>query len=402
MLTDTLIRAAKPREKAYKLADARGLYLLVNPNGSRWWRWKYYFEGREKLLSFGVYPDITLKDARDRCDETRRLVAKKIDPSALRKAEKFALANTFAALALEWLEKRKMEKAAAKTMVKYNWMLESFVLPQIGRRPIANIAAADLLSMLRRIEARGKYETCGRVKHLCGQIFLHAIPTGRALRDPTQDLRGALITPKTRHHAAITDPARIGELMRAIDGYQGHVATQFALKLAPLLFVRPGELRGAEWSEINLELAEWRIPAGRTKMKKVEHVVPLSRQAIKLLTELQTWSGQSNYLFPSPRSNKRPISENSVTAALRRMGYSGDQMTWHGFRTLASTRLNEAGFAPDVIELQLAHKDQNEVRDAYNRASRLTDRMEMMQSWADYLDRLRAGKVAEFRKRKAA
>ena len=389
MLTNTVIRAAKPKEKPYKLTDGRGLYLLVNTSGSRWWRFKYYFQGREKLLSLGVYPDISLKDARERCDDARKSVAKQIDPSAQRKAERASDANSFRAVAAEWLE-MKSKEIVPKTLQKTRWLLDDLVLPQIGEKPIAKIVASELLTMLKRIEARGKHETCQRAKQLCGQVFRYAIITDRAERDPTQDLRGALVTPKTKHHAAITEPARIGQLLRAMNDYQGHVPTQFALKLAPLFFVRPGELRAAEWTELNLANAEWRIPAHRMKMRE-EHVVPLARQAIDLLTELQAWTGKGTYLFPSPISNKRPLSENSITAALRRMGYSGQEMTWHGFRSMASTRLNEAGWHPDLIELQLAHMERNDIRDAYNRATRLPERRKMMQAWADYLESLTVG-----------
>jgi integrase len=387
-LTETTVKAAKPAAKPYKRFDDRGLYLLVTPEGGRWWRLKYRYAGRERGISLGTYPDVSLKAARDRRDAARRLVAAGIDPSAQRKSEKLARALTFEALAREWLE---LKKSALATLThrKRAQRFEDHVFPYLGSRPIGAITPADLLAVLRRVEARGKHETAHRLRSESGQIFRYAIATGRAERDVTADLRGALAPVVVRNHAAITEPARIGELLRAIEGYRGQPATECALKLLPLVFVRPGELRGAEWSELDLDAAEWRIPAARMKMRE-PHLVPLSRQAVALLRDLEPITGAGRYLFPSLRTAERPISSNTLNAALRRLGYSGDEMVSHGFRSMASTCLNEQGWHPDLIELQLAHAERNEVRGAYNRAQRLEERRQMMQAWADYLDGLRA------------
>jgi len=388
MLTETQIRAAKPGEKPYKLFDERGLFLLVSPDGGRWWRFKYRLEGREKGLSLGIYPDVPLKRARERRDEARRLVADGIDPSSRRKAQKAALADTFEAVAREWLD-MKRKALAEVTSDKRLQRFEAFLFPRLGRRPISTITAPELLDALRRVERHGKNVTAHRLRSESGQIFRYAIATGRAERDIAADLRGALTPVVVKNHAAITDPAGIGQLLRAIDSYQGQQTTEAALKLAPLVFVRPGELRKAQWEEINLDGTEWRIPAARMKMRET-HIVPLSRQAVAILRDLHSVTGPDGYVFPGLRDSNRPMSENALTAALRRMGYTGDEMTWHGFRSLASTALNEQGFPPDVIELQLAHKERNEVRAAYNKAQRLEERRKMMQSWADYLDTLKA------------
>jgi integrase len=388
-LTDTELKALKPRGKPYKRADERGLYVIVTPDGARWWRFRYRYGGREKLISLGTYPDTSLKLARDKRDGARQDLAAGIDPSAKREAEKSARADTFEAVAREWLALHK-KKLAENTLDKATWMLEEFVFPHIGNRPISDVEPADLLKLLRRIEARGKHETAHRVRQRCGQVFRFAVASGRATRDPAADLKGALAPVKVQSHAAIIEPKRIGELLRAIDGYQGQPAVMFALKLAPLVFVRPGELRGAEWLEFDLKEGEWRIPGRRMKMGE-PHLVPLSTQAVALLEELHKHTGEGRLLFPSLSSKDRPISDNTLNAALRRLGYSGDEQTAHGFRSIASTRLNELGFSPDVIELQLAHAERNKVRAAYNRAERLAERRKMMQAWADYLDGLKSG-----------
>ncbi|MFT3905624.1 MAG: integrase arm-type DNA-binding domain-containing protein [Steroidobacteraceae bacterium] len=390
-LTDAAIKAAKPKEKPYKLSDGKGLFLLVTPKGGRWWRLRYAHGGKEKLLSLGTYPEISLSRARARRDEARSQVAEGLDPSAVRKQARAARDDTFGAVATEWLGKQK-HKLTAGAYARANWMLEKLLIPYIGEKPIAQIEPPDLLEALRRTEARGRHETAHRAKGMAGRIFRYAVAEGRAKRDPSADLRGALTTPVTRNYPAITDPARVGELLRAIDGYSAQPVTEYALKLAPLLFVRPGELRGARWEEFTLTGTEplWRIPAERMKMRE-EHLVPLARQAVELLTRLHPLTGPRGYLFPSVRSSVRPISENTINAALRRLGYTREQMTGHGFRSTASTLLNEQGFPPDVIELQLAHKEQNEVRAAYNRAKRLAERRQMMQQWADYLDVLKHG-----------
>jgi integrase len=388
-LTDSAIRSLKPPQKACKLFDGGGLFLLVKPNGARLWRMKYRVDGREKLISFGQYPDVPLKSARERRDEARRLIAARVDPSAKRKAERAATSDTFEAIAREYLE-LKSKSLSARTYDKKLGRFEAFAFPFIGKLPITSIAAPQLLAALRRIEERGNHETAHRVRAECGEVFRYAIATGRAERDPTGDLRGALAPVVVRNHAAITEPIKIGQLLRAIDGYQGQPATEYALKLLPLVFVRPGELRAAEWSEFDLETAEWRIPGSRMKMRE-PHIVPLSRQAVALLRDLQPLTGAGRYLFPSLRGGDRPISNNTLNASLRRLGYTGDEMVSHGFRSMASTCLNEQDWHPDLIELQLAHAERSKVRAAYNRASRLGERRKMMQAWADYLDTLRAG-----------
>ena len=389
MLNDTKVRSAKSREKAFKLSDERGLFLLVTPTGSRLWRLKYRLNGREKLISLGAYPDVTLKRAREKRDAARTLIADGIDPSAQRKAERAALAQSFEGVAKEWLELQ-TKSLAPETISILTARLDSGLYPYIGSRPISAITAQELLVALRRIEARGRHETAHRVRALAGRVFRYAVATGRAHHDVAADLKGALAPVKSKHFASVTDPARVGELMRAIHGYSGHPVTALALKLAPLVFVRPGELRAAEWPEFDLENAEWRIPGERMKMGE-PHLVPLSRQALAILRELQPLARGGRYLFPSLRTRDRPMSDNTINAALRRMGYTSQEQTGHGFRSMASTLLNEQGFPPDVIELQLAHTERNKVRAAYNKAQRLPERRKMMQAWADYLDGLRSG-----------
>ena len=387
MLTEARIRAAKPRQKPYKLSDSRGLYLLISRAGGRLWRFRYRYAGRESMLGLGSYPEVPLKTARDRCDEMRRIVAAGSNPAAFRREQRLSKENTFAAIAAEWLAKQHFKGA---TLKKARWTFDSLINPYIGAAPIKALTPPAILEALRKLEARGKHETAHRTRQRISQVFRYAIASGHAESDPTRDLRGALTSVAQRSHPAIIEPARVGELLRAIDGYVGDPSTVAALRLAPLLFVRPGELRGAQWSEFDLEAAEWRISAARMKMGE-QHIVPLSRQALAILRELQPLTGHARYLFPSLRTRERPISENTLNAALRRLGYSKDEMTAHGFRAMASTLLNEQGFPPDVIELQLAHAERNQVRAAYNRAQRLAERRQMMQAWADYLDRLRAG-----------
>jgi integrase len=400
MLTDLAVRAAKPRERPYKLWDAGGMFLMVTPRGSRWWRLKYRVDGREKSLSLGVYPRVSLALARERRERAKELIEAGIDPSEQRQAEKRSRSASFESVAREWLAlqaktdaKHKQAAFSKRTWDRALGMFERLIFPHIGRRPIAKITVPELLQFLKRIEASGHHDTCHRAKQRCGQVFRYAIVTGRAERDLTADLRGALAPVRTKNFAAITDPVRIGELMRDIDSYCGYKVTTLAMKLAPLVFVRPGELRAAEWKEFDLDRAEWRIPAERMKMRE-EHLVPLSTQALQIIRELQALTGDGRYVFPSPRMFAKPMSENAITAALRRMGYTGNEMTWHGFRSLASTCLNEQGWHPDLIELQLAHAERNKVRAAYNRAQRLAERRRMMQSWADYLDELRTEKNA--------
>lgn len=386
-LTDVSIRHSKPVDRPVKLFDGDGLFLLALPSGARWWRFKYRLSGREKLISLGTYPDISLKLARDRRDEARRLIEAGGDPSEKRRAEKESEANTFEGIALEWLQVQS-KALDARTFKKKKSRFEDFIFPYLGRSPISLIKAPELLRALKRIEARGKHETAHRVRSECAAVFRFAIASGRADHNPTDALRGALAPVMAQNRPAITDPLRIGELLRAIDGYRGHQPTEFAMKLLPLTFVRPGELRLAEWPEFNLEGAEWRIPAARMKMGE-QHIVPLSKQVLELLRALKPLTGSGRYLFPSILSDDRAISDNTVNAALRRLGFSGDEMVSHGFRSMASTCLNEQGWHPDLIELQLAHAERNEVRSAYNRAQRLAERRTMMQAWADYLDGLR-------------
>jgi integrase len=391
VLTESKIKAAKPREKAHKLFDERGLFLLVPLTGARLWRFKYRIGGREKLLSLGAYPDVSLKRAREKRDDARKLVADGSDPSAQRKAAKAAGADTFRAVADEWIALQ-AKTLADETVSILRGRLQTVLYPAFGSRPIASIEPPDLLAVLKRIEARGTSETAHRLRSLAGRVFKYAIATGRAKRDISADLHGALAPVVVTNFAAVTSPKRIGELLRAIDGYQGQPSTAMALKLAPYVFVRPGELRGARWAEFDLDAKdpEWRLPAERMKMDE-EHVVPLSTQAVEILRDLQPLTGDGELLFPGLRSPHRPISENSMNAALRRLGFSQTEHTSHGFRSMASTCLNEQGWHPDLIELQLAHAERNKVRAAYNRASRLAERRKMMQAWADYLDGLKAG-----------
>jgi len=396
MLNDTRVRNARRANRPIKLSDSGGLYLLIQPNGSRLWRLAYRFGGKQKTLAIGVYPTVTLKHAREKRDEAKRLLVDNIDPSTQRRMEKLKTASghTFRAVAEEVLVKLEREGRTEVTLAKKRWLLD-FAYPAIGERPIAEITAPEVLAVLRKVEARGRYETARRLRSTCGMVFRYAIATGRAERDLSVDLRGALTAPKVIHRATIVDPAGIGALLRAIEDYDGLPLTKSALKLAPLLFVRPGELRKAEWAEFDLEHAEWRIPAAKMKMRRL-HRVPLSRQALAIIRDLQTFSRDGRWLFPSVRSISRPMSENTLNAALRRLGYSKEQMTSHGFKGMASTRLNEMGcWNADAIERQLAHQESSDVRRAYMHAAEFwPERVRMMQAWADYLDELReAGKV---------
>jgi integrase len=368
------------------------MYLLVSPNGARYWRFDYRFQGKRKTISVGVYPEVPLRLARERRDQARADIAADIDPSKKRQAEKQANGNTFEAIAREWFDRFKSGWVGTHSE-RIIRRFERDIFPWIGSRSISAITAPDLLSPLRRIEERGAVETAHRALQNCGQVFRYAIATGRAERDPSSDLRGAIPPSKGKNLAAITEPARIGELLRAIDGYSGTFTTRCALRLAPLLFVRPGELRHAEWKEIDFDAAEWRIPAARMKMKE-PHIVPLATQAIAVLRELHTCTGRDRYVFPSERTKQRPMSENAILAALRRMGYANDEMTGHGFRAMARTVLDEVlGQRVDWIEHQLAHAVKDANGRAYNRTAHLPQRHKMMQTWADYLDKLRAGET---------
>jgi integrase len=394
-LTDSLVRTAKPKARPYKLKDGGGLYLLVTPGDTRQWRLRYTFGGQESMIALGTYPATSLKAARQMRSEMRTAIEAVRNPAAEKRALRTSNANTFEVVAREWLAKQPF---TPKTYAKARWTFEDLLFPFIGTRPVAALTAPELLEVFRRLERRGKIETAHRSKQRVGQVIRYGIATGRAERDPTADLRGALAPVKVQNRAALTNPRDIAQLLRAIDGYRGHYSVEAAFRLAPLVFVRPGELRGAEWTEIDLDAAEWRIAAHRTKMRR-QHIVPLANQAVTMLRDLHPLSGRGRYVFPSPRTFTRPLSDNAITSALRRIGYTGEQMSWHGFRAMASTMLNEKGLPPDVIELQLAHEERNEVRAAYNRAQRLEERRKMMQFWADYLDELRLGtNVIPFRR----
>jgi len=402
MLSDTQIRATMPADTPIRLRDSQGLYLEITPSGGRWWRLKYRFGGKEKLLSMGTYPDTTLKAARDKRDRAREQLANGIDPSEARRAEKASRAapvlNGFEVVAREWhatVHRAQVSPGhAARTLIR----LEQDVFPWLSGVPIGEIKAPQMLQTMRRIEARGAIETAHRALQACGQVFRYAIATGRAERDPTPDLRGALKPVLVKHMAAITDPKRVGELLRAIEAYKGMPITRAALQLAPLVFVRPGELRKAEWREFDLDAKQWLIPASRMKRSVQEklsggdHVVPLSRQAMTVLRALHPLTGHGRYLFPSPRTGERPMSDNGVLAALRRMGFPKDEMTGHGFRAMARTLLAERlGVDEAVIEAQLAHAVRDSLGRAYNRTEFLEQRRGMIQTWADYLDKLRTG-----------
>jgi len=396
-LTDTAIKAAKAKEKPFKMGDAGGLFLLVQPTGGKLWRLKYRIEGKEKKLALGAYPDVGLADARKRRDDAKAELAAGKDPARekVRRKErsKIASGNSFSIVAAEFINKRIKEGWSPPTQAKVAYLM-AYLTPVIGRIPVSDITPIDLLPIFKRAEAKGNLETARRLMQLCSQIFRYAIATARLASDPTRDLRGAITASKPKHHGAIIDPVKVGELLRAIDGYSGHYVCRYALKLAPHLFVRPGELRFAEWAELDFGAAVWTIPAGRMKMRKAHHV-PLSRQAVALFTALRELAGdRPGYVFPSIRSTARPLSENTMNAALRRMGYTGDEMTAHGFRAMASTLLNESGkWHPDAIERALAHKDSDAVRAAYHRGAHWKERVEMAQWWSDHLDQLRKGAV---------
>ncbi len=405
-LTDTAIRNAKPAAKPRRLFDSGGLYLEISPAGGKWWRFKYRFGGKEKRISLGTYPEVPLAGrvdeqteqridgARDKRNHARALLAAGIDPGENRKAMKAAradrAANSFEVVAREWFAKFSTGWAASHGD-KIIRRLERDVFPWIGGLPVAAVEAPALLEVIERIESRGAIETAHRALQNCGQVFRYAVSTGQAKSDPSGNLRGALKSAKPKHHAAITDPNQIGALLRAMDGYEGSFVTKCALRLAPLVFVRPGELRKAEWAEIDLERAEWNIPAERMKMGE-PHLVPLSTQAVEILRELHPLTGVGRYVFPGARTNGRPMSDNAILAALRRMGIGKDEMTGHGFRAMARTILDEVlKVRPDYIEHQLAHAVRDPNGRAYNRTSHQVERHAMMQRWADYLDMLRAG-----------
>lgn len=389
-LTDLKIRNLKPKEKPFKEADEKGLYLLVSPSSSKHWKFKYRYDGKEKKLSFGAYPDVTLAQARQMRDAARALLAQDIDPGLRKQERKLARQlgseNSFELIALEWHAKN----IASWTPDHGNRILTRLkqdIFPWIGKCPIADIKAPELLKVLERIQARGAIDTAHRALQNCSQVFRYASITGRLEHDISMNLRGALQPIKSKNHASLTDPKDIKALLAAMQTYQGFFVTKCALTLSPLFFVRPGELRQAEWSEFNFETNEWRIPAHKMKMRE-QHIVPLATQAIEILKELHCLTGAGQYLFPSIRTVKRPMSNNTITGALRRLGFTKDEMTAHGFRSMACTLLNEQGWHRDAIERQLAHAERNTVRASYNHAEHLPERKKMMQAWADYLDQL--------------
>ena len=393
-LSDASVRGAKPRATQFKLFDEGGLFLIVRPSGGKLWRLKYRHLGKEQQLSVGVFPDVSLKEARKRRDAAREQIANGLNPSFERKRAAVAAlvgaANTFKAVADEFIAKREQEGVKGITADKARWLL-ALLEPALGNRPIAKIEPYELLAVLKKVELSGRHETAKRLLSFAGRVFRFAVATTRARRNIAADLQGALVSPVVKHHAAILDPKAVGGLLRAIDGFDGHPLTRWALQLAPHLFVRPGELRQAVWSEIDLDGAVWRIPGSRMKMNR-EHVVPLSTQVIAIFKQVSELTGDEGYLFPSVRTSRRPMSENTLNAALRRMGYASDEMTSHGFRSTASTLLNESGkWSPDAIERALAHGDADAVRAAYHRGAHWDERVRMAQWWSDHLDGLREG-----------
>lgn len=392
-LSDMKIRRARPKSAQYSLFDGEGLYLLVMPYGRKLWRFKYRFEDKERLLSFGKYPEVSLDDAREKRLEARKAITSGADPGAARKAKKAEetkAKETVESIALEWFRKFRptWTPGHAKTILS---RLRRDVFPWIGSRPINEIKAPEVLALLRRVESRGALESAHRIRSIINQVMRYAVVTGRAEQNPVGDLKGAISQPGERHLAAITEPKEAAELLRAIDGYQGHHVTRCALRLAPLVFVRPGELRHAEWVEVDFGEAVWKIPGHKMK-GGAPHIVPLSRQALEILGDVKALTGGGRYVFPSLRSASRPMSENAILGALRRLGYAKDTMTGHGFRAMARTLLDEVlQFRVDLIEHQLAHAVKDPLGRAYNRTHHLAERRKMMQAWADYMDGLKAG-----------
>jgi integrase len=392
VLSDARIRSLKPKEKPYKQSDFDGLYLLVNPSGSKLWRFKYRWLGKEKLLALGKYPDVTLVDARRKRDDARNLIANGEDPSGARKRQRAKEAaeqnETFAKLAAELLEKKRREGKAEATLKKTEWF-HRLLNADIGTMPVAQINAQDILVPLRKVENKGNYESALRMRSAAGAVFRYAIALGLADNDPTYGLKDALIRPRSKHRPAITDPVQVGGLMRAIDGFSGQRTTRLALQLLALTALRPGELRMAEWEEIDGTRAVWTVPAHRAKMRR-PHSVPLSTQAMGIMKELRALTGWGRLVFPSVRSSQRCMSENTLNAALRRMGYGKDEMSSHGFRAMFSTLANESGrWHPDAIERALAHVEKNEIRRAYARGEHWDERVELAQWWADRLGHLK-------------
>lgn len=390
-LSDVAISNLKPTGRLEKHYDGGGLHLVMSPTGGKSWRFSYRFNGAQRLLSIGKYPAITLKQAREKHRLAKTMLEEGVDPAKHKQETKKLngenLENSFANVAKEWHMKflpTWTEKHGNDIWVR----LSKNVLKYLGQKPIGTIKPSELLAVLRRIENRGALEQAHRVMQICGNVFRYAVATDRAERDITADLRGAIPPKKVKHHASITEPKEVGRLLLAMEDYTGHFAIECAMKLSPLVFVRPSELRCAEWKEFDFEAAEWRVPAERMKMKE-KHIVPLARQTIAILTRLKELTGHTRYLFPSMRTDERPMSNNTVNAALRRIGYSKEELTAHGFRSMASTLLNELGWNRDAIERQLAHAERNKIRAAYNFAEFLPERRLMMQAWADHLDELR-------------
>jgi len=394
-LTDTAIRAVKPSEKQQKLFDGSGLYLLVFPSGSKVWRFKYHFQGKEKLISLGPYPAVSLKDARDKAADARKTLGGDNDPSAQRQQSRRQQRDTFEILAREWYNKQ-LPAWTERHAVYALRRMETNLFPYIGARPVADITAIELLSVLRRMESRDALTIARNVRSLCSRIFRYAVITGRAERDPAADLQGAITPHITKNRAALTEPAKVGKLLLAIDGYRGTFAVKNALILLSLTLCRPGEIRRAEWHEFDFENTLWRIPAAKMKMSR-DHLVPLSPQAIAVLETMRPFSGDGQYVFPSRKRGQDLLTLSTLTRALRYMGFGAHEICAHGFRAMASTLLNEQGYPSDVIDRQLAHVPGNKVRAAYNRAEYLPERRKMMDAWAEYLDELRikAGLLVE-------
>jgi integrase len=394
-LKDAEIRAFLPIDTPYKRADSGGLYIEVFPHGSKLWRWKFRSGGKEKRLALGSYPEVSLKAARERRDAERAKLEQGVDPAIARKrgkaAAKISAANTFAAVAREYIDSKMAgDGRAGATIAKARWFLEQLE-PAVGTMPISEVDPQLLLAALKRLEAKGRHETAKKCRSFASRVFRYGVATGRCKADPAQLLQGALITPKARNYAAILEPLKLGALLRAIEEYDGGPITRFALQVAPHVFVRPGELRHAEWVEIDLREAVWRIPAGRMKARRV-HDVPLSPQVVAMLKGLQTLTGSGRYVFPSAYGASRPMSENTLNASFRRMGFGKDEVTAHGLRATASTLLNESGlWNPDAIERALAHGESNATRGAYHRGRHWDERVRMAAWWSDYLDRLRQG-----------
>lgn len=397
-LTDTVIRSAKHEAKPKKLVDEKGLFLLLQPTGGKLWRFRFRFEGKENKLSLGRYPEVSLKEARRRRDAARQTLAMGIDPTKEKKQKAIdaaiSAANSFEAVGKDYLEKMGRDGREAVTVNKSRWLLSLFG-KDVANMPICDIKPAELLKALQVIESKGHFETARRMRSLASRIFRYAVATSRANSDPTALLRGALVAPKVKHHSAILEPKAVGQLLRAIDDYKGYPLTKIALQLIPHVFVRPGELRHAEWAEFNLDLAVWTIPAEKMKMRQ-PHLVPLSAQVIEILVRAAVLSDHHKYVFSSLHTGARPMSENTINVALRRIGYSGKEMTAHGFRAMASTLLNESGlWNPDAIERALAHDTSSSVRGTYHRGQHWAERVKMAQWWSDFLDQLKVDPDAQ-------